>query len=185
MSIPRISLRVSLHGSLLLSLLLAPPLQAQTTYRWVDKTGQVHYSDQPPPPEAVKNFEAKKLKGPNVIDTGGAFAYETGRASKKSPLTLYTADTCKEDCRQARDLLKQRGAPYNEKEIRTQSDADAFRQATGSQELFVPVLQAGGKTSKGFEEGAWNRLLDEAGYPARGDAKPPAAAPANPPPSKP
>lgn len=168
-------LRSPLYGLILATLLLPPHAGAQTTYRWVDKTGQVHYSDQPPPPEAARNSETKKLKGPNVIDTGGAFAYETGQASKTAPLTLYTADNCKEDCRQARELLKRRGAPYNEKEIRTLADADAFRKATGSQELFVPVLQAGSKTSKGFEEGAWNQLLDAAGYPARGNAKPTAS----------
>lgn len=122
-------------------------------------------------PRPSKILKPKKLKGPNVIDTGGAFDYEMGKAKGKFPLTLYTADNCKENCRQARELLNRRGVPYQEKEIRTQADADEFRKVTGSQELFVPVLQAGSKTSKGFEEEAWNRLLDEAGYPARGNAK--------------
>ena len=38
---------------------------AQAVYRWVDKNGKVHYSDQPPP-EEVKNVQQKKLGGGTV-----------------------------------------------------------------------------------------------------------------------
>ena len=39
----------------LLSLaLLATGADAQNLYRWVDKNGKVHYSDQPPPKEIVR-----------------------------------------------------------------------------------------------------------------------------------
>ncbi len=150
-------------------LLLPCSVWAQTTYRWVDKEGRVHYTDQAPAPADVKNMEMKKLKGPNVIDTGGAFSYETAQAVKNAPLTLYTSDNCEENCKKARDLLNQRGAPYTEKVIRTESDGSEFRTATGSKDLFVPVLKAGEKSTKGYEESAWNRLLDESGYPARGN----------------
>lgn len=160
---------------LALPLSLAGSAAAQTTFRWVDKEGHVHYADQPPPPVNVRNMEMKQLKGPNVIDTGGAFSYETSQASKNAPLTLYTSDNCAENCKRARDLLARRGAPYTEKMIRTSADADEFRAATGykDKELVVPLLKAGGRSEKGYEEGAWNRLLDESGYPARGNAKTP------------
>lgn len=154
-------------------ILLSSSIWAQTTYRWIDKNGRVHYTDQPPVPSEVKNLEMKKLKGPNVIDTGGAFSYETAQAVKNAPLTLYTSDDCEENCKKARDLLNRRGAPYTEKVIRTESDGTEFRTATGSRDLFVPVLKAGEKSTKGYEEGAWSRLLDESGYPARGNAKAP------------
>lgn len=154
-----------------LGLLCFPAISMATQmYRWVDQGGRVHYSDQPPPPESAQGLELRKFKGANVVDTGGAFAFETEKAVRKAPLTLYTADSCKDDCVQARALLRQRGAPYTEKELRTQADAEEFRKATGSTELFVPVLLAGTKASKGFEESTWNRLLDEMGYPRKGDA---------------
>jgi hypothetical protein len=35
---------------------------AQEMYRWVDKTGEVHYSDQPPPPE-VKEYRSLTRSG--------------------------------------------------------------------------------------------------------------------------
>jgi hypothetical protein len=42
---------------------LVPALaQAQSVYRWVDKSGKVHYSDQPPP-EEVKNVQQKRVGG--------------------------------------------------------------------------------------------------------------------------
>lgn len=155
----------------LMALLLTGSAVAQTTYRWTDKSGRVHYTDQPPRPADVRDMEMKKLNGPNVIDTGGAFSYETAQATKNAPLTLYISDKCEENCKKARDLLNWRGAPYTEKVIRTESDGNEFRAATGSRDLFVPVLKAGEKSAKGFEETAWNRLLDESGYPARGNAK--------------
>ena len=45
---------------------------AQDTYRWVDSTGEVHYSDQPPPPE-VKEYRSLKRSGAATdtsVDTG-------------------------------------------------------------------------------------------------------------------
>ncbi|MBP9713381.1 MAG: glutaredoxin family protein [Sterolibacterium sp.] len=151
--------------------LVAGIATAQTTYRWVDQGGRVHYSDQPPPSADGQRMVMKKL-GANVIDTGGAFSYETEQAVKNAPLTLYTSDTCGENCQRARDLLARRGAPFTEKQIRTLADASEFRAATGYKELVVPVLKAGGQsTEQGFEEIAWNRLLDQTGYPQRGHDK--------------
>ena len=159
-------------SAVLAALLLIPGAQAQTTYRWVGKDGQVHYSDQPPPPaDGNKDLQLKKLRGGNVVDTGGAFSYDTEQAAKNFPLTLYTATNCTDNCKMARDFLARRGAPYNEKVIQTAEDAAEFRKLTGSQDMIVPLLAAGKKLEKGYEEDAWNRLLDGAGYPAKGNAE--------------
>lgn len=137
--------------------------QAQTTYRWVGNDGKVHYSDQPPPAAQAKDVQQKKLKG-NVIETSG-LSYDTRKAMKENPLTLYTSGNCKENCQMARDLLNRRGAPFKEKVVQTADDAAEFKAATGSGELAVPVLVAGSQSEKGFEENSWNRMLDMAGYP--------------------
>jgi glutaredoxin len=138
--------------------------QAQTTYRWVGKDGKVHYSDQPPPPSETSEIQKKKLGSGNVVETSGP-SYEVQLATKNSPLTLYTSANCKENCKIARDFLNRRGVAFSEKEIKTQEDADDFKKATGSEELLVPVLKAGAKSEKGYEENAWHALLDAAGYP--------------------
>lgn len=162
--------------SALAALLLASGAQAQSTYRWVGKDGRVHYSDQPPPP-TVKDVQLKQLKSANVVETGGAYAYETRQAARNFPLTLYTSEKCTDYCRMARDFLARRGAPYSEKVLRNAEDETGYRKATGNEKLTLPTLSAGRMVESGFEEGAWNRLLDGAGYPAQGSAKGPASAP--------
>ena len=50
-------------ATILTAAVLAPAAQAQTTYRWVDKEGHVHYGDKAPMPAEVKDLQLKKLKG--------------------------------------------------------------------------------------------------------------------------
>lgn len=137
---------------------------AQTTYRWVSQDGTVHYSDQPPPRSETRQVEQKKLKPGNVVETSGP-SYAARKAAQNFPLTLYTSANCIENCRIARDFLNRRGLVYTEKVLKTIEDAAAFKQATGITGLTVPVLLAGSKAEKGFEERAWSQLLETAGYP--------------------
>ncbi len=165
--------------ALIVALFAAPPAtQAQATYRWVGKDGKVHYSDQPPPPSETRDVQQKKLGLGSIVETGGP-SYGARQAARKLPLTLYTSDNCKENCRIARDFLNRRGAPFSEKILRTPEDAAAFKQATGMEELIVPVLQAGSTSEKGFEKQAWGSFLDASGYPrGKDNPAPPALAPA-------
>lgn len=154
-----------LAGMACLAILLTAALaaQAQTAYRWVGKDGRVHYSDQPPAPVEAKDVQRKKLHTSNVVDSG-AIAANVQKAAEKFPLTLYTSPSCKEGCAAARDFLNQRGAPFSEKTVQTFEEAVEYRKTTGFQDLVVPVLLAGSKIEKGFEENAWRRLLESTGY---------------------
>lgn len=142
-------------------LLALPLLAAAATYRWVDKTGKVHYSDQPPPPEVLK-MEERRLR-PNVIDTSGQ-PYAVQKASREFPVVLYTGATCGAACDSARGLLNKRGVPFSEIAVAKEEDAVVFRKRFGDGPLMVPALSVGSQNLKGFEEGGWNRLLDDAGY---------------------
>jgi hypothetical protein len=53
----------------------------------VDKSGKVHYSDQPPPKE-IKKVDQPRLKS-STIETSG-LSYEAQEAVKNFPVTLYT-----------------------------------------------------------------------------------------------
>lgn len=173
LALARLPYLVSL--ALIVALFAAPlATQAQATYRWVGKDGQVHYSDQPPPPSETRDVQQKKLGIGSIVETSGP-SYSTRQAVQKFPLTLYTSDNCKENCKVARDFLNRRGAPFSEKVLRTPEDAAAFKQVTGMEELIVPVLQAGSKSEKGFEEFAWGSFLDASGYPRSKDSPPPPA----------
>jgi hypothetical protein len=149
-----------------LLLLLTLPLTASAQlYRWVDANGRVTYSDQPPPANA-QDVQQKKL-GNNVFSTEKR-PYGTRKAMQDFPVTLYTGQDCGKGCDEARAYLKQRGIAFSEKGLLTPEDAAAYRQNVGDGPLFVPALTVGSQKLKGFEKGAWERLLDETGYPRGG-----------------
>jgi hypothetical protein len=61
--------------------------------------------------------------------------------------------------------LNERGVPFKEKVVQPESpEMDELKKLTGG-EGFVPSISVGRQSSKGFEAGAWNNLLDTAGYP--------------------
>ncbi|HCI14968.1 MAG TPA: glutaredoxin family protein [Gallionellaceae bacterium] len=139
--------------------LLAVSLSAQAgeLYRWVDEKGKVHYGDAPPP---VVDVEKKKFSG-NVSDSD--LPYATRRAQQNFPVTLYVADNCTDVCRQARELLTRRGIPFAEKNLVTKDEIDAFKAASGGDN--VPALGVGKSYIHGFNDGRWHGELDIVGYP--------------------
>ncbi|MBR0566399.1 glutaredoxin family protein [Azoarcus sp. L1K30] len=146
--------------AVLIALGLSALAQAQTTYRWVDRQGQVHYSDQPPPPEAGTP-EARRFAAPPPDPT---LSYTLRKLGEDFPVTLYTSANCTDLCASARALLGARGIPFTERILASQDDIADFRDRFGSPEQ-VPTLSVGRKPFKGFEPGGWNRLLDQVGYP--------------------
>ncbi len=144
---------------LLLSALFVQQVNAAEVYRWVDKAGAVHYSDQAPT-SPVKKLEQRKLET-NVIDGQGSYVMKD--AATKNPVTLFAGD-CGPLCASAKALLEKRGIPYAMKDPeKNKVDAEALNALTGTMEL--PVLKIGSNPIKGFEPTRWNQMLDEAGYP--------------------
>jgi glutaredoxin len=139
---------------------LAHSVQAAELYRYVDQDGRITYSDMPPPKTAKK--VEKKAAADRAAEV--ALPYATREAAKKFPVFIYAND-CGEPCKLARELLEKRGVPYAQKDPSTsKTDATALTKLVGA--LEVPVLVVGKlKHVKGFESGAWNGALDEAGYP--------------------
>lgn len=139
------------------SLLAAPEL-----YRWVDKNGNVTYSDTPPPKDAVSS--QKKKLGDNSVDGGeGALPYALKLAVQRNPVILYV-NNCGEICDQARALLVKRGIPFVSRNPETDPGAsEALKELIGA--LSVPSLAVGSVSQTGFNESGWNSALDGAGYP--------------------
>ena len=148
------------HIVLLLGYLLMIPINnyADELYRWVDKSGKVHYGDAPAG-EAVQ-VEKKKLP---AIQDGEDMPYESYLARQNFPVTLYTADNCIEPCQMARDFLNKRGIPFTEKALLTQKEVDDLKQQSGSEQ--APMLAVGKAYLSGFEAGQWDSELNIAGYP--------------------
>lgn len=146
---------------LLAMLALSFSAGAQTLYKWVGKDGKVHYSDQPPPKE-IRKVEEPRLRA-GTIDTGG-LPFETQQASKNFPVTLFTSADCKSECDEARAFLRKRGAPFSESTVGTKEQAEHFKRIFGGENIFLPALTVGSQKQQGFEAGAWNDMLDNAGY---------------------
>ncbi len=158
-----ISKSLTLGLGLALALCLSNAAQAQL-YKYIDKDGSTVYSDQAPPSDA-KKVEKKKVNK-NVIETSNA-DYEVQQAAKRQPLTLYTTESCADPCQRARSYLNNRGTPFTESVLKTEEQAAALRARLGGG-LEVPLLDVGGNSlQRGFEEVAWNNILEAAGYPKR------------------
>jgi len=156
----------------LVLVIAALPAAAQL-YRWTDAQGKVHFSDSPPPPGA------RDVRKKGVPAQGPAAAaapnlpFATQQAMKDFPVTLYSTPGC-EACEQARKLLNARGVPFKEFSVNNESELAQLQTAVGSNS--VPSLVVGATVLKGFEEGAYQRALDTAGYPKTGIAPPRAQA---------
>lgn len=142
--------------------LLAVPMaaaHADGLYRYVDPSGRVVYSDQPPPP-SVTDVQTKRLQE-NVIETDPV-PFAARDAAARNPVTLYTFDC--EVCKQAESLLAKRGVPFASVIVSEQAGAAKLQALTGK--LSAPVLQVGDKPPvTGFNPDVWQKLLDDAGYP--------------------
>ncbi|TXT25164.1 MAG: hypothetical protein FD131_4719 [Rhodocyclaceae bacterium] len=141
-----------------LCLVLAAAGVQADTYRWTDSTGHTVISDTPPPGSAKA---VAKLGGKPEASDGLSFA--TKRAMESFPVTLYTSADCVAECKNARDLLTGRGTPFTEKMLQKPEDFAELKQLVG--DVFIPSIKVGKQNFRGFEAGAYNNLLDLAGYP--------------------
>jgi glutaredoxin len=168
-------MRAALAAWIALGIAAACDAGAQQFYRWVDKDGGVHYSQQPPPKGAARTVERRKL-GSSVIETSQpSFALQ--QAMKKYPVTLFTSPGCKQGCPEARQLLTARGVPFNEVSVADDESNEMLKKATGDNK--VPSLTVGTAVQIGYEQSTVHLLLDTAGYPKTPafTGKPPALPP--------
>ena len=135
---------------------------AQQLYRWTDEKGAVHITDTPPPPSAKGVQKPRATSGPGTPQQ----PYELAQAMKEFPVTLYTAPSCKDACAMAREGLNRRGVPFREIQVWDKNSVQELVKVAGSNQ--VPVLLVGRSVQKGFEQGAFDALLDSARYPRTG-----------------
>lgn len=161
---------------LLVALLATTAAEAAQLYRWVDDKGRVEWRDTPPPASA-KAVERRTVGGSVISTTELPFSVQ--QAVRNFPVTLYVTN-CGEGCDRARAHLLRRGVPYTEKS--PQENVDAYRKLTNGG-MEVPLMFVGREALKGYEAGAWDAALDNAGYPRQPlpGYQPPKPAPQTPP----
>ena len=129
-------------------------------FKVVGPDGKVTYTDVPPSSAAAGKVTS--------LGTGGAAPSEVAlplelrQAVGRYPVTLFVTASC-EPCDSGRQLLRQRGIPFNERQVMTTEDVDALQRLTGGRE--APALTIGGQTVRGMSQDLWNSYLDAAGYP--------------------
>ena len=143
--------------------LCAASAQAQQMYRWTDEKGGVHITDTPPPSSAR---DVQKPKAAASAPSATQQPFELAQAMKDFPVTLYTAPNCNEPCGRARAALNKRGVPFKEIQVADVESHQELKRVSGSTE--VPVLVVGQSVQKGYEQGAFDALLDSARYPSAG-----------------
>ena len=157
-------------------LALAAATAAAQLYRWTDEKGRVHVTDTPPPPSA-KDVQ-KRSATAGAVETPQA-PFELARAMKEFPVTLYTSPNCEEPCAKARDALNRRSVPFKEVQVWNEQTNEELKRVSGNND--VPTMVVGRSVYSGFEQGAFDALLDSARYPKTGQLLPRAQA-APPPP---
>jgi len=150
-------------GALGFMLSLACGVAQAQPYRWTDAEGRTHYSDTLPPASAT-NVAKPPVQG--GVTESSSTPYALQKAMKESPVTLYTAPSCKEACEQARAALNQRGVPFKEVQVWNEETNEELKRVSGGTQ--VPVLIVGSLKQVGFAQSAFDGALDIAGYPAAG-----------------
>ncbi len=133
--------------------------QVQQVYRYIDIDGRVVYSDKPPPPNA-KDAQAKRI-GSNSIETSD-LSFATAQAQERYPVTLYSF-ACGVVCDTAQGVLNKRGVPHTVIDVSVGDGAERLKRVSGG--LDAPTIQVGDQYATGFNEGKWQAMLNDAGYP--------------------
>ena len=160
-SAERLRLAASTPAVLVAAGLMLAVSASQAQYKVVGADGKVTYTDRAPP-AAEGKASVLGAKGPAQA-TEPDLPFELRQVASKYPVTLYTVAGACEPCASARQLLKQRGIPFNERQVVTTEDSDDLEKLSGARE--APTVTIGAQTLRGLAAEVWGSYLDAAGYP--------------------
>lgn len=130
-------------------------------YKVVGPDGKVTYTDRAP---GVNDGKVSPLGGRvEAPPSSVVLPLELRQAVSRYPVTLYTTSGACDPCESARQLLRQRGVPYSEKQVLSPEDSEALKRLSGG--LDAPTLTIGAQTLRGLASEVWSSYLDSAGYP--------------------
>lgn len=142
--------------------LASAPSQAQNLYRSVGPDGRVTYSDRAINPGAKSSAEISSSANAGASSGNLQLPYELRQIANRYPVTIYTGKDCA-PCDEARTHLQNRGIPFSERTIDSNSDVSALRKLSGQDSL--PFATIGNQHLKGFGADSWDQYLSAAGYP--------------------
>jgi len=146
---------------LALSALAATVPLAHAQYKVVGSDGKVTYTDRAPNSTEGRVTALGARAQAEAVEPD--LPFELRQAATKYPVTLYTTTGVCDACNAGRQLLKQRGIPYTERQAVTSEDVDALEKLSGGRD--APTLTIGSQVLRGLAHDTWNQYLDAAGYP--------------------
>lgn len=138
-------------------------LPALAQYKVVGPDGRVTYTDRPPADgRGVTSVNGRGSAAPSAPADAG-LPLELRQPVARYPVTLYTVSGACGPCEAARQLLRQRGVPYAEKQVLSPEDGEALERLSGGRD--APTLAIGSQIMRGLAPEVWGSYLDAAGYP--------------------
>ena len=151
----------TLSHLLALSALAATVPLAHAQYKVVGSDGKVTYTDRAPNTSEGRVTALGARAPAEAVEP--ELPYELRQTATKYPVTLYTTTGVCDACSAGRQLLRQRGVPYTERQAVTNEDVDALEKLSGGRD--APTLTIGSQVLRGLAHDTWNQYLDAAGYP--------------------
>ena len=143
----------------LVALLASLPSHAQ--YKVIGPDGKVTYTDRPPTTTEGKVTSLTDRSSAAAADA--SLPLDLRQPVARYPVVLYTLSGSCALCESARQLLRQRGIPFNEKQVQSAEDSEALERLSGGRD--APTLGVGSPTLRGLAPEVWGSYLDAAGYP--------------------
>lgn len=141
-------------------LLLLAAAASQAQYKVTGPDGKVTYTDRPP---ISTDSKVTALNGRGGGASEVALPLDLRRAVSRYPVTLFVSNGACEPCDAARQMLRQRGIPFSERQVQNNEDSDALERLSGGRD--APTLSIGSQVLRGLSAEIWNSYLDAAGYP--------------------
>ena len=141
-------------GIVVSTCLLAPAVYGEI-YKWVDKSGKVHFSDTKPTGGVVEQVEVKvnTITSPSVSESN--FLDAVGRQK----VVMYSAVWCGV-CKKARRYFQQEGISFKEYDIETsRKGRQDFAKLNGRG---VPIILVGKQQMSGFSADRFQPMYAEA-----------------------
>ncbi len=135
-------------------LIVAGPSYAEI-YRWVDKAGQVHFSDQKPINESVEEVQIDDKIGSYQDISFSNYKAETSKTTSKNKVVMFSASWCGY-CKKAEKYFRKNNIQYTNYDIEKNSKGKRLYKQLGARG--VPVILVGTKRMNGFSESGFERL---------------------------
>ena len=121
-------------------------------YKWVDETGKVHFTDNPPDDIKTEEVELR-------INTYTSVEIKPliERLGKKDKVVMYSATWCRM-CKKAKNYFRKNNIPYVAYDVeKSRTGKMDFRLLRGKS---VPIIIVGGKRMNGFNATKFDRLYE-------------------------